>query len=298
MHEYDIALKVLLQASASAIIRQLTGGLSVDRWLNAEMPQVRTGRADLLGLTLDGLLLHFELQSTNDPDMPLRMLEYALLIYRVFGKFPKQIVLYVGERPLRMSADWVEPDLRFHYTLIDVRELDSAALLESSNIGDNLLAVLTGLQDQVATVRLILKRIADLDEPARRDAFAQFLIISGLRRLAPVIREEAKKMPILDDIMDHEVIGPAIREGLEKGLKQGLQEGRQKGLQEGLQEGLQKGLQKGLQEGRSEMLMRQLEKRFGMLPEWAASRLSALSVSELDDVALRIFDAQRLEDLV
>jgi hypothetical protein len=64
-----------------------------------------------------------------------------------------------------------------------------------------------------------------------------------------------------------------------------------------MKQGLQQGRQQGRQEGRYEMLLRQLERRFGTFPEWAASRLSALSVSELDDLAVRVFDAQRLEDL-
>jgi len=265
MHEYDTALKLLLQASTDSLIRQVTGGLKVVRWLNAEMPRVQTGRADLLGLTAEGVLLHFELQSTNDREMALRMIEYALLIYRLFRRFPKQIVLYVGDAPLRMDDSWNEADLAFHYTLVDVRDLDSEALLASPHIEDNLLAILTRLRDQTGTVRQILPRIADLDEPERRSAFAQFLIISGLRRLAPVVKEEAAKMPILNDIMDHEVIGPAIRQGR--------------------------------QEGRSEILKRLLEMRFGSLPAWVEPRLSALSVSELDDLLVRVFDVTRLEEL-
>jgi hypothetical protein len=42
----------------------------------------------LLGETADGSLLHIELQSTNDPAMPLRMAEYCLRVYRMLGKFP------------------------------------------------------------------------------------------------------------------------------------------------------------------------------------------------------------------
>jgi hypothetical protein len=72
MHEYDIALKLILQASTDSTIRQLAG-VSVVRWLNVEMPQVLSSRADLLGATSDGDLIHIELQSTNDPDMALRM---------------------------------------------------------------------------------------------------------------------------------------------------------------------------------------------------------------------------------
>jgi flagellar biosynthesis/type III secretory pathway protein FliH len=37
-------------------------------------------------------------------------------------------------------------------------------------------------------------------------------------------------MGSLDDIMDHEVLGPKYREGLEKGREEGLREGLQEGL--------------------------------------------------------------------
>ncbi len=36
-------------------------------------------------------------------------------------------------------------------------------------------------------------------------------------------------MPILNDIMDHDVLGPIFREGKEEGKQEGLREGLQKG---------------------------------------------------------------------
>jgi predicted transposase/invertase (TIGR01784 family) len=289
MHEYDITLKVLLQASSSSILRQVTG-VSVARWLNIEMPQVQSSRVDLLGATAEDNLVHLELQSSNDPTMALRMAEYTLQIYRQFKRFPKQIVLYVGEPSVRMakflrSSGEDDPDFAFKYTLMDIRELDGAMLLKSPHIEDNLLAILTRLQDKVDMIREILKRIADLEDASRRAVFEQFLIISGLRRLEPTIKEEAQKMPILNDIMDHQVIGPAIRQGREEGLKEGLKEGRQEGRQEGREE-----------KGR-EILRRQLEKRFGSLPKWASSRLANLSEPEVDELTILFVDAPRLEDL-
>jgi hypothetical protein len=123
------------------------------------------------------------------------------------------------------------------------------------------LAILTGFKNNAGMVRQILDRITRLDDQARRSAFEQFLIISGLRRLAPIIKQEAERMPILNDIMDHEVIGPAIRQG------------------------------------RQEVLRRLLERRFGSLPDWAATRLDNLSTSEFDEVTIRVLDAASLEDL-
>jgi predicted transposase YdaD len=293
VQEYDIALKVLLKASAASVLWQVSGE-RVARWLETEMREVQISRADLLGVTADGRLLHVELQSTNDPAMAIRMAEYGLRIYREHKQFPKQIVLYVGEAPLRMKAsltepDEVQPDLAFRYSLVDIRTLDGAALLSSSRIQDNLLAVLTRLPQRMEAIREILERIANLEAPARREAFAQFLIISGLRKLEPAIRQEAQTMPILNDILDHQVIGPAIREGLQQGLEKGLQQGREQGLQQGRE--------LGLQQGRLEILRRLLEKRFGPLPNAAATRLYALSETELDQLALRILDASTLDEL-
>ena len=126
------------------------------------------------------------------------MAEYSLAILKRFGKLPKQIVLYAGKAKLRMKAgfsgpDLAHPDFSFRYTLVDFSELESTSLLASAHIEDNLLAILTRLEDQAAAVRKILKRIATLEEAERRAAFAQFLIISGLRRLGHTIQEEAEK---------------------------------------------------------------------------------------------------------
>jgi hypothetical protein len=157
------------------------------------------------------------------------------------------------------------PDLAFRYTLVDIRELDGAVLLASDRVEDNLLAILTRLRDRSAAIRQILVRIANLEEPARRAAFARFLIISGVKRLAQTIKEEAQKMPILNDILDHEVIGPAILQGR--------------------------------QEGRREVLRSLLEKRFSRIPDWAEARLASLPSDDLDGLVARILDASRIEEL-
>ena len=69
----------------------------------------------------------------------MRMAEYSLAIYRLRGKFPRQIVLYVGEAPLKMEDTLVGPDLQFRYRLIDVRDLDGERLRQSPQMGIMLL---------------------------------------------------------------------------------------------------------------------------------------------------------------
>jgi hypothetical protein len=85
-------------------------------------------------------------------------------------------------------------------------------------------------------------------------------------------------MPVPDDIMDHEVIG--------RERKRGIAPGREEGLAE------------GLAAGERRLVLRLMGKRFGRVPEWAKQRPDALSVSDLEQVGLRILDAASVEELL
>ncbi len=76
-------------------------------------------------------------------------------------------------------------------------------------------------------------------------------------------------MPILDDIMDHDILGPAIRRGLEQGRV----------------------------EGEQTVVMRMIEKRFGSIPSWVRQRLQAMSAPEVEETALRLLDVASLNEL-
>ena len=77
-------------------------------------------------------------------------------------------------------------------------------------------------------------------------------------------------MPILEDIMDHDILGPVLRQGLEQGRI----------------------------EGEQTVVTRQIEKRFGTVPAWVRQRLEAMSAPEVEETALRLLDARSLEDLL
>jgi hypothetical protein len=103
-----------------------------------------------------------------------------------------------------------------------------------------------------------------------------------LRHLEETVEQEARKMPILNDILDHKVLG--------REFKKGLQEGELKGLQEGEL--------KGELKGELRVLRRQMQKRFGALPAWAEERLTSRSTAELEELSECVLDAQSLEDLL
>jgi predicted transposase YdaD len=293
MHEYDTVLKALLQSPQNTILERITGS-RIDHWLNVEFPEVQQTRVDLLGETADLMrLIALELQSTNDLNAPLRMAEYSLRIYRKYGRFPDQYLLYVGNAAMRMASELKGPRFYCAFELIDIRTVDEEVLLSSPFDADHILAILTRHRDRRETIRRILARIATMEGSSRENAFRKLIILAGLRELHDTVRTEAKHMPILNDIMEHGIIGPAIREGLQKGLEQGIQQGMQQGMQKGIQQGLQQGMQKG----ELTILRRLIGRRFGSLPGWLEEHLVKLSTGELEEISLRLLDAKDIDEL-
>ncbi len=64
------------------------------------------------------------------------------------------------------------------------------------------------------------------------------------------------------------------------------------------QENAQRAEQKGRQEGEAALLRRQLERRFGPRPDWAADRIAAADTAALEEWSLRVLDAGSLEDVL
>ena len=227
---------------------------------------MRNTRVDLLGETVAGELVHIELQSSNDPAMPLRMAEYCLRVFRLFGRFPRQVLVYVGEAPMRMDAVLSGPALQYSYRLVDIRELDGERLLESHSVGDNIVAILTRLSEVRASIRRMLDRIGALQPGEREAALARLLILSELRDLGEAVEQEARNMPILNDILDHKVLGREYK--------------------------------RGSQEEALKLLRNLIEKRFGPVPSSMEQRLTGLTVAEAEALAIRVLDARSLDELL
>jgi hypothetical protein len=273
VHEYDTTLKSVLSRLNGSTLASLTG-FTIERWHSVEFPQVRALRADLIGETPARQIVHLELQSRNEADMLLRMAEYAIVIFRKFRRWPAQIVLYVGESPFRMTTTLESEFFSFRCRMVDIRSLEAEPLPSSELLEDNIIAVLMHSVSPRQAVRRILERIA-ASEPAKRGiALRELAILAGLRSLGTIVQEETTRMPILDDIMDHDLFGPAIRRGMEMGQAEGYQRGERS------------------------IIARQMEQRFGPIPTWAQEKLGAVPTDEIERLALRLLDAQSLEELL
>jgi flagellar biosynthesis/type III secretory pathway protein FliH len=91
------------------------------------------------------------------------------------------------------------------------------------------------------------------------------------------------------------------QEGKEEGIREGIERGRQEGIQLGRQEGLQLGRQEGIEQGRRqgeiELLLRQLRRRFGSVPETIEVRLRDADPNQLLEWGERAVTANSIDEI-
>ncbi len=61
--------------------------------------------------------------------------------------------------------------------------------------------------------------------------------------------------------------------------------------------GMRKGMQRGHRDGEATILTRQLQRRFGTIPDWANEKIAKAEPPSLEEWSLRILDAQSLDDV-
>ena len=69
------------------------------------------------------------------------------------------------------------------------------------------------------------------------------------------------------------------------------------GMEKGIQQGIQKGIQQGKQLGAVDMLLRQIERRFGLPSDVVRERIDKADPTKLMQWSERILDARNLDDL-
>ena len=267
------------------------------------------------------LVVVLECQSTVDPSMMARMLNYAgLLCLDIFRSAPKEklpgivlIVLYSGERLWNaacfLETMWSLWGLCARYFLLDQRRHPLAQLVPN-NLVSCLIALIQerrsfeALQPWLRGLRMRLQEIGKEDLTKTFNGW--FMEVSTMREdiqkhidpdLPPL--EQMKQMEEL--VMDWP--DPDWAKGwLETGRMEGLTEGREKGLTEGREEGREEGLtegrEKGLTEGREEGLTAGCEKTLGAfrkeLCRQAASKFDPETVERLTEHLDQISDPKLL----
>ncbi len=253
------------------------------------------------------LLLEF--QSTVDRLMALRLMVYVGLLYQQLVAEKKvaprealppvlPIVLYNGKGPWRAPLDVADliaecpdelaayrPSMR--YFLLEEHAQDPDELAEMTN-----LAAVVFRLEKCKTPEDLRQAGATLrdwcNDPVHRDSAWRVLrwVLHSIKRRSG--GEELSEE--LAEIRDCEAM-------LEERIKEWEKELIEKGLQEGIKQGIEKGRKQGIEEGEAEVLLWQLERKFGEVPPEYRQRLENANSDQLLMWAERILTAESLADV-
>ena len=237
-------------------------------------------RADaLMLLQSDEIVLHVEFQTQPDPNMPFRMLDYRVRVYRRFPhKRMRQVVIYLQESGSEQVQQTVFsiPGTQHEFEVIRLWEQPLEVFLSTPGLLP--FAVLSQTTDRAATLRRVATQIEEITEQRlQSNVAASAAILAGLVLEKGMIQQILRR-----EIMQESVI---------------YQEIKAEGIQEGLQQGKEEGLQQGKEEGERSLILRQLSRRLGQIPTEVQGQIAQLSLAQLEDLGEALLDFKQMADL-
>lgn len=219
-------------------------------------------------------IFHFEFHldvKDSDPPVEFRMLDYGVRLHRQYRLPVKQIVVLLKDTPAnRTMPDVIRLTNTIHrFQVIRLWELDPESMMNNPALLPFVpLAKTHNPKELLNRVAEEIKKIDNRNDRGTISACTQ--ILAGVRFEKELIRTVFK-----EDIMRESVI-----------------------YQEILQEGIEKGEQKGLHKGEIAIISRLIQRKFGVIDETTNRQIQSLSVAQLEELGERLFDFQRVEDLM
>jgi hypothetical protein len=250
------------------------------------------------------VMLLLEFQSKPDHWMALRMLVYAGLLWQHLrnerrllpdGKLPPILPIMLYDGDTRWGAPGQLTDLiglpkdspmwqwqpTFRYHPIDEGAFKPADLIKR----EGLPALLFRLETASDPANLVDLADAVLAWFARHPGFE-----AARRVLVEMLG--AAMAPLGPDVRV-----PEDLQEVRNMLATRMEKWREEWKQHWLLEGEQRGEKRGEKRGEAALLLRLLERRFGVLPGWARDRVLAADTSVLEEWGLRVLDAATLEEV-
>ena len=249
-------------------------------------------RADaLMLLQSDSLVLHVEFQTQPDPEIPFRMLDYRVRVYRRFPhKLMRQIVIYLQETgsELVQQTLFSLPDTHHRFEVIRLWEQPLEVFLSAPGLLP--FAVLSQVTDRSEALRQVATQLEVIPDPRMQsNVTAAAGILAGLVLEKGMIEQILRRELMQESVIYQDI----LQEGLQKGRQEGLREGRQDGLQEGRQEGRQE----GKKEGERSLILRLLTHKFGQIPLELRSQIEQLSLAQLEALGKALLDFSTPQEL-
>ena len=277
------------------------------------------------------IYLLIEFQSTDEPFMAVRVLDYDGGLYRQLVRALKlkrgdklpivfPLVLHRGDRAWTAAEDVFDliaeapaeiapylPHLR--YLLLDANAFPAAQLEAMRNPAACLLWLEGSETMDTRPIDELDQLLVRPEDAGLRRAFAQWLTTVFLpSRISDVNVPPMKKLEEVSPMMTANSIDwsrqwkeEGWREGKAEGRREGKAEGRREGKAEGLRRGRREGRRKGRQEGRregeAELLLRQLGRLYGPLKPTIEKRVRAAEADQLLEWGERLVTSGSLDEV-
>ena len=181
-------------------------------------------RADsVIFLKSTEIILHIEFQTEPNKNIPFRMADYRLRLYR---KFPErqihQVVIYLSpsQSSLVHETTFNVGKLNHEFNVIRLWEQPTAIFQQYQGLFP--FAVLTKTEDPAETLRQVAKQIEDIkDKQVQSNVAASTAIISGIALNKEIIQRLLKSEIMKESVIYQEILLEGIAEGLAKGKAEG-----------------------------------------------------------------------------
>jgi predicted transposase/invertase (TIGR01784 family) len=236
---FDNICKFLAETFATDFARWLLGEAIALSELSPTELSLEPIRADaLILLQSEDIVLHLEFQTQPKPDIPFRMLDYRVRVYRRFPrKRMRQIVVYLQQSSSELveQTTFTLEHTRHEFSVIRLWEQPTEIFLQSPGLLP--FAILSQTSDSEALLRSplalpkasadrtqVLQQVAQeidqlTDQRIQSNVAASTFILAGL-----VLEKEVIAQLLRRDIMQESVTYQAIKaEGREEGRKEGKQ---------------------------------------------------------------------------
>ena len=229
-------------------------------------------RADsLIMLQSEDVVLHLEFQTVPREEIPFRMADYRLRVYRKYpNKDMRQVVIYLKETgsDLVQENSFTISGMRHEFEVIRLWEQDYSNFLDFSGLLP--LAVLGRSNDRTQTLREISSVISTIEDRRQQSNItAATSILAGL-----VLEKDVVRGILREEIMQESVIYQDI---VEKATAQGEAQGVKKEA--------------------ASLVLRLLKKRIGVVSAEDESLITGLSVEQLEVLGEALLDFSSGDDL-
>jgi predicted transposase/invertase (TIGR01784 family) len=230
---YDSICKFLAETFPTDFASWLLGKPIALTKLEPSELSVEPIRADsVIFLESSAIILHLEFQTEPNKNIPFRMADYKLRLYR---KFPErqihQVVIYLNrtDSPLVFETEFKHGELTHKYNVIRLWEQPTAILQKYQGLLP--FTALSQTSNPEETLRKVSQQIDNIkDKQVQSDIAAATAIISGLALSKEIIqrllRSEIMKESVIyqEILLEGEVMGEV--KGIAKGKAEGLIEGK------------------------------------------------------------------------